>query len=994
MNRIKHKHIFLRSMRSFAVNKSLIVLGIILLPVFVFAQSAGGIRGTVQDKEFDAPLAAAQVSIAETGEKVVASEEGSFVFGQVPPGTYTLVFSKDGYTRQVAADVVVAPGQMTDANASLSGEFTEMDEFVVQDVSLGGSTATELLSLKQNSSVIVDSIGSDVMKQAGASTAANALGLVTGASVQDGKYAVIRGLADRYVSTQLNSVRLPTADADKRAVQLDQFPSALIQSIQVSKSFTPDQQGDATGGGINIKTKAIPDESVLSVGFGLSYNTQTTGNDQFLRNNGGGVDFTGMDDGGRALPLEDVTQYANNAAARAAIDAESKKFQSSMGMYRKAPDPDYSMNATVGNSHEFSSGPRVGFLGSMYYRHKYSSVENGVKGKGDVSSPGSEITSETVEESSGKEEVLWGVLGVLGFEFAENQSVALTYSRSHAAEDSARILEDRDSPLQWDFDEISQYKERSLESVQLRGEHEIPLYNELSLPMELVTFMPPEFDWTLALSEASDYSPDKKLFSSSFLPEGQPNPANDNKWIYPNAQRIWQDIVETSKQASGNFTLPFTQWSDRNGELKLGQFIDSTDREFELDTFEYKRHYGDNFYYGDLDDTFSDVFLDPGRIGINPANTNRMLWYIQEVNGDVDYTGTQEIAAWYGMATLPLTSMLEISGGMRVEKTELATEIRSDRGDGKVMVIRKYPGLGYQPTLVSEDEAGTSIEQIDRLPSIGAKLELIKNLNIRATYSETIARPTFKEITPVITQEYLGSEYTAGNPDLTISSIKNYDLRLEYFPRPGDVIAVGWFFKKIKDPIEKLTFSTAYDTYFSTFNYPEGTVSGLEFEFRQKLDIVSQYLSDFTVGANATLIQSEVLFPEDERQTLEPWGAGDTRPMVDQPDVIYNFNLTYENKDTGTTIGLFYNLTGEKLISGQTDGAEGDYIPNIYQMPSDSLSLSLSQKIGGNWKITLAAKNLTDPIFEDVYRTNDGKEAPYKSYRKGIEYSISAGYEF
>jgi outer membrane receptor protein involved in Fe transport len=157
---------------------------------------------------------------------------------------------------------------------------------------------------------------------------------------------------------------------------------------------------------------------------------------------------------------------------------------------------------------------------------------------------------------------------------------------------------------------------------------------------------------------------------------------------------------------------------------------------------------------------------------------------------------------------------------------------------------------------------------------------------------------------------------------------------------------------------------------------------------------MSQYLSDFTVGANATWIQSEVMFPEDERQSLDPWGAGDTRPMVDQPDVIYNLNLTYDNKDTGTTVGLFYTLTGEKLISGQTAGAEGDYIPDIYQMSATSLNLSLAQKVGKNWKISFAAKNLTNPTLEDVYRTNDGKESPYKSYKKGIEYSVSASYEF
>ena len=209
------------------------------------AQQAGSIRGIVYDKDFDVPLAAAQVSIAETGDKITATDEGNFVFGQVPPGSYTLVFSKDGYTRQVQANVVVSPGKMTDVEASLSGEFTEMEEFVVQDLQIGGTEAG-LLMLRVESPALLDSVSSEWLRKAGATDAASALNLVAGATVQDGKYAVVRGLPDRYVNSQMNGVRLPSADPDKRAVQLDQFPTEVIDSVQVSKTFTPDQQGDAS----------------------------------------------------------------------------------------------------------------------------------------------------------------------------------------------------------------------------------------------------------------------------------------------------------------------------------------------------------------------------------------------------------------------------------------------------------------------------------------------------------------------------------------------------------------------------------------------------------------------------------------------------------------------------------------------------------------------------------------------------------------------------
>ena len=224
---------------------------------------------------------AAQVSIAETGDKITATDEGNFVFGQVPPGNYTLVFSKEGYTRQVQANVVVSPGKMTDVEASLSGEFTEMEEFVVQDLQIGGTEAG-LLMLRVESPALLDSISSEWLSQAGATDAASALNLIAGATVQDGKYAVVRGLPDRYVNSQMNGVRLPSADPDKRAVQLDQFPTEVIDSVQVSKTFTPDQQGDASGGAVNVVLKGIPDKNVFKFKSGAEYNTQVTGNDRFL----------------------------------------------------------------------------------------------------------------------------------------------------------------------------------------------------------------------------------------------------------------------------------------------------------------------------------------------------------------------------------------------------------------------------------------------------------------------------------------------------------------------------------------------------------------------------------------------------------------------------------------------------------------------------------------------------------------------------------------
>jgi len=343
---------------------------------------AGSIRGVVYDKDFDAPLPAAQVLIVETGQKVETSDRGNYLLGEVPPGKYTLVFSKEGYVRQVRADVVVGAGQLSEVDVYLSGEFTEMDEFVVQDIlQAGGGTEAALLQLRFESPALMDSISSDLMSRAGASDAAAALRLVSGASLQDGKSAVIRGLPDRYVSTQMNGVRLPTADEDKRAVELDQFPATVIESIQVSKTFTPDQQGDASGGAVNVVLKGIPEETAVFFKGQLGYNSQVTGRDDFLTYEGGGVGAWGLDDGGRDIQFENLGRSWDGAVGVSEGDAPI--------------DSKWSLGA--GGKHVLDNGVKIGGSINLFYERDSSFFDNGLEDNWWVETPGEGMSPQTFQ---------------------------------------------------------------------------------------------------------------------------------------------------------------------------------------------------------------------------------------------------------------------------------------------------------------------------------------------------------------------------------------------------------------------------------------------------------------------------------------------------------------------------------------------------------------------------------------------------------------------
>ncbi len=999
-----------------------VLVMLIFLTTTVSAQQAGSIRGIVYDKDFDAPLAAAQISIAETGVKITATDEGNFVFGQVPPGSYTLLFSKAGYTRQVQADVVVSPGQMTDLEAYLSGEFTEMEEFVVQDLQIGGSE-DGLLMLRAESPALLDSISSDYLSQAGASDAASALKLISGTSVQDGKFAVVRGLPDRYVNSQMNNVRLPSADPDKRAVQLDQFPSEIIESIQVSKTFTPDQQGDASGGAVNVVLKGIPDETVLKFKSGYEYNTQVTGEDDFLTYRGGGVDFFGIDDG-----RLDVPSFSDS--------------NDSIGVFGDDAPVNYKMSMTAGGKHDFERGIKVGALGSVFYKRDSAYDDDGVDNSfwldeddpnpglspqyGNPDSPpnppvpaiGEDFKTSLFDITEGTEEVQWGVLGATGLE-TENHSLDALFMYTRNTEDKAILAEDTrgkayyfpgynpNDPLHLGNEpgnlnaapylrsETLTYTERTTETFQFGGEHTLPI-PEVGFE-GVFTILSPEVDWTVAQSSSDMEEPDKRQFGSVWRPESF-NPGNPVFGIEPstnpavfspfkpaanillgNLSRTWEEISEESDQYFVNFKFPFRQWSGNEGYVKFGIFNDEVERTFDQDSFGNYRLAGDPTipsFEGPWDELYSIPFPDLGGPTVKDGPP-----FV-----DVDYDADQDISAWYFMVDLPLWSFLKVVGGIRYEKTELSI-INDPEIDAKWVTTDANGNSLFVDLL--EGEADVTYDENDRLPSLGFEFTPTDQITLRGSYSETIARPTFKELTPIQQQEFLGGDIFIGNPELVMSSVQNYDLRLDYKPYDGGLFSFSWFEKRIEDPIEYVQDRVSAFSFTTPQNFPDGKLKGIEIETRHKMGRFWEALEGLTIGGNATFIESKVTLPDREKELLADVGYLITsRNMVNTPEHLYNLFLTYDRKSSGTNFGLFYTVKGDALVVG-AGNRNGNFAPDVYAKEFGTLNLSLSQKIFQNFKLTFKAKNLLDPDIEEVYRSKlHSGDIVKTSFSKGMDFTF------
>ena len=996
------------------ISKTLSILAIaILVPVVpAFSQAGsqpGAIRGSVIDKDFDSPLARVRVTLVEELLATATSADGQFLFERVPPGVYTLSFTKDGYERAVVSGVVVNAGQVAEVRAEMTSEVVDMEEMVVKGEDLLGSSELGLLEIRAEATTVQDAISADLIGQAGASDAAGALKLVVGATVTDGKYATVRGLSDRYTGTTLNGVRLPSADPRKRAVNIDIFPTGTIESMTVTKTFTPDLQGDFTGGGVDIKTKSVPDEKLLSVGLGTEYNSSATGNDAFLTYEGGGINPGGFDNGDRNLPPEahmtlprfprfSTSPSPEDVAASEAYDRFTRAFEPVIGTTRDAPPPNRTLSVLYGDKKTFQGGRTLGWLAALTYQNKSFFYEDGINNTAYVSVAGQPMTlAKARTDSQGVEELLIGLLGNVTYRPNETDEITFRIVGNQSVDDEARFQTENQGASLIEQNQTLRYTERSLGSAQLVGRHKI---------------LRATFDWLAAYNTTRQDEPDvrffRNLFDTANLVATRPSNSTDAQ----NTRRIFRAIDERNGQGAGNVSIPFTSWTKTDGAAKGGLYYESSHRDYTQDSFTYTfpRQAGSSsnpdvqenkalasYLAPDLEALWTDVFLDPSRIGLagnTPPAPNQLLWTLQPLGTDVDYTGDQTIEAAYAMAELPVTKSLKLVGGARWESTSIGV-VPVNRAFGRVEIIIQDPVSGaYGIAQVPQELAVADIDESDVLPSVGAIWEIREQMRLRASWAKTVARPTFRELAPVATEEFIFGDEFVGNPKLILSSIENFDLRWEWFRRPGDVLAVSLFAKSLRDPIEYINFSAANRTFVQPINYEKGRLKGIEVEARTQLDVLHEALGKFTAGGNVTWLDSSVDVPADQQAFLAAFNLDEpTRALQGQPEAVFNANLTYDDDERGISAGIFYNVVGRTLISGAATGLDGA-TPNVYQEPFQTLDATFEKTFKHKVRLLLKAKNLLAPEALAIYRTPYADEETKTRRETARLFGVTLGWSY
>ncbi|MEZ6037085.1 MAG: TonB-dependent receptor [Planctomycetota bacterium] len=956
------------------------------------AQQAGSIRGVVSDKDFDAPLAGAAVQVLETGQRVLTTDQGNFVIGDLRPGTYTVVVRKEGYQVPGPRRVVVQSGQLADVRFDLLGEFTDLEEYVVQDsLQTGSGTELELVNLRVDSAAQIDAISSEMLTASGSGDAAQAMRLIAGASTKDGKSAVIRGLPDRYVASQLNGVLLPSADEDKRAVELDQFPSSIIESVQVAKTFTPDQQGNASGGAVNVVLRGVPDKPLFATwNIGTSYNTQATGRAGFLTYDGGGVHAFGK------------------SGSERTIQEEGQNWEGAVGTQTGEPPDNFKWNGALGGSAEFGDGWRIGGFTNFFYNRNATFFRNGKNDTytigqiGNLMSP--QIVQGTVTQTpfftsllditQSTQTVKWGGLSTVGIA-NDDHSLNVTHLWTRSAEDTVTLAEDTrgkqyffpghdpDDPstpghgadedaAPYTRQQTIAYTERTTTALQVAGRHRTEFF-------DLGPLRGAELDWTWASNTAVREVPDRREFGVYWIPSGFYLPLKPAaEFTLGNLQRTFIKVEEKSAEYALNLKFPFELRNGKKGSFKAGFFQDVVDRKFTQETFS---NFSDPTFQfvGQWDEfDWSDAWL----FEDHPITAGET---------DVDYTGKQRIQATYLMLDVPLTERLRGVAGVRFEQTTI--KIRSTPEADATWVP---PGqFGLADLLPDEPLANPTRSQHDVLPSYGLIYDLRDDLTVRGSYSETLARQTFKELSPIFQQEYIGGPVFVGDPNLEISHVENVDFRVDYLPLEGSLFSVSWFRKVIDDPIEYVEAAQGF-TFTKPVNYPRGTLKGWEVEARQELGSLWAPLAGINVGGNSTWIEASVRRPDYEVlqfQQFQGVRPQSSRDMTAAPDYLWNLFATYDLAATGTSLGVFYTVTGDTLLQGPGP-SNSAFVPATYDKRYDNLSATLSQDLGRGVRLQLSVQNLTNAQREQFYSTEYlAEDVTRRTYKTGVTWALSIGGE-
>ncbi|MFZ1452973.1 MAG: TonB-dependent receptor, partial [Ferruginibacter sp.] len=848
------------------------------------------------------------VLIKETAKGIATNLDGRFQLNIEVGKKYTLVISSTNYQSKEVNEVETGSDGIAHIDITLDAKSKTGEEVVVRATSARKESTNALISFQRTTNTVASVISSEAIRRSPDRNTGEVLKRLPGTSLQEGKFLVVRGLADRYNQAMLNGILLTSTEPDRKTFSFDIIPSNMVDNIVVNKAFVPEYPGEWAGGLIQVNTKDIPTKNFFNIQLSTGFNTQTIGKD-FYEDKGGKTDWLGIDDGTRNLPAGYTTKSRFDTMSFASKTALGKIMRNTWTP-SKISTP---LNAGIEINGGFKTklfGKTLGAIVGVSYRKNNSKQD--IVNRHNNFEDGRTFKNTDIDFNDTRylQNTTLGALASVSLELNNLNKISLKSIININTANSTISRSGVDDTRTEDINasEFS-FKQNTFFTTQLTGQH--GLLKNLKL------------DWKGAFTILDGYNPDQRRLQYS-KDKGSTNPYRailSNNTSQASGSRIYQMLNDYIYTAGGDLTYTLKN----KQTIKGGYMLQIRDRLFDANLFaNYLPVDNDALKLLPADQIFASQNFGNG--------TDNKIAFDAIKGSTFRYMANTILNAGYLQFDNELFKKLRIVWGLRVEHF-----------DQLVGSVKKW------------DPRHTYSKVTDFLPGMNATYKLNPKTNIRFSASQTVIRPELRELTALNLYDFELNASVTGNPSLKRTKITNLDLRYELYNKPGEVFSVGAFYKYFKDPIEQLFNEGSGGA--STFNFQNANKAystGVEVEFRKNLEFITSTLKNLTFQSNVSIIKSRVT----------DTALNVNRSLQGQSNYVINLGMLYDVPKLGLNATLLFNLIGERIFL-VGDKAAGASSPDVYEAPRPLLDFQIAKKIlKGKSEIKL---NISDIINRTQY---------------------------
>jgi len=940
----------------------------VLLSLFVntlFSQT-GSLKGTVTNKTTGDAIEMARIKIDGINKGTYSDSVGNFNIQGLRAGAYTIICVVDELGSDTLRNVSVKENESTSITFQLKSSVKTF-EGVNISIEKNKESVNEAEKLKQKSAAVLEVIGKETFNKSPNANAAEIFKRVSGASVQDNKFVVVRGLSDRYNFALINGASLPSSESDRKAFSFDLFPSNMIDNLMITKSATPDLPGEFAGGVININTTEPKTKNFQNIQITSAYNTLSTFKN-FKTYDGSSTDFLGYGTSARSIPDGLPTTEEFNVLTNQQKSEYAKLMNTSWGAKNRTALPNFNLQYSLGRTLQLKDSTSLGYVIAYSYQNNFSA--NQVTRREFEEQATGVVTKNELKDSAYTQSIVNSAMVNFKYTFGYKNTIQLKNLYTVNSDDKVNIRNGkRDMDIESVYNEKSTnlwYTQSNLFTSQLIGNHE--------------TKSKLKINWVGAFSNVKRDIPFLRRTVYQQVDTTLPYFAvvqNNDISTLGAGNMFWSTLNEQNYNIRYDLSKLVAIGKTKN-EFKVGGMHQYRTRTFAA------RNLGFSKYDPSGSASFnSSLLLLPGDQIFNTENLGLLAdgqggFKLEEgTNVDDSYQANSLLNAGFAMVDSKMSEKFRIITGARIESYQ-----------------QKFNYIEFGSNLPQKIDSTV----IDFLPSINLVYSPLKKLNLRASVSQTVSRPEFRELAPFAFYNFLNDNLTSGDPTLQRAKINNYDFRAEYFPGKGQVISLSGFYKQFFNPIELLVRTGTSGTpelYYD--NVGKAKSYGAELEYRFNLGFLAKtdtnsIWKNFTLYTNAALIRSEMDLSDFPGQAEYVDVA---RPLQGQSPYLVNAGIYFTEPKSQISFNASYNVVGQRIaIAGSVQE------PSVWENRRHVIDLQVVKNFKDKFELKLNVKDLLAQdlvFFQDINKNQKydfGADNTWQEINFGQTISLSLKYNF